>query len=130
MKVLTKWDIQLAKVPFEEDNNIIKKRPVLILDNKVSVILSFKMTSKNPRNNFAGEYKIIEWEKAGLRKPSTVRCSKLLKLNEEYYIKYIGKLQIQDIKNIQIIVKKEFPEYSHLVEKFIPDDEPNFEVIF
>lgn len=42
---LNKWDIWLAKVAFEDEPNIIKNRPVLIIDNTKCLVLSLKITS-------------------------------------------------------------------------------------
>lgn len=65
---MNEWEIWLAKVSFEDNPNVIKNRPVLILQNNTAIFISAKITSHAPRNDFPGEYKIIEWETAGLKK--------------------------------------------------------------
>lgn len=129
-----KWEIWLAKVPFEEDLRKRKKRPVLVLDEDEVIVLSFKLTSHTVRSNYLGEYAIIKWREAGLMKPSVIRCSQLLRLRKRALIRKLGKLQLEDIEGVKGIVKRELPEYSHLVEKlvsndnlFIPDDDPMFD---
>ena len=45
---LNKWDIWLAKIAFEDASDVIKKRPVLILDDLKCLVLSLKITSHSP----------------------------------------------------------------------------------
>lgn len=92
-----KWDVCLADVPFEELPKS-KVRPVVILDKQDVSILGLKMTSKPPR---AGEYTLVQWKKAGLKQPTTVRVSKRLKLPNEKIQKKIGHLTPLDIAGIQ-----------------------------
>lgn len=96
---LVRWDIWLAKVEFEE-NNDFKIRPVLIINNNQCYVLSLKITSHTPRVGQDGGYQIICWEKAGLAKPSTVRISKRITLPAESFIKRIGRLEQIDCDNI------------------------------
>ena len=58
------------------------------------------MTSHPPRHNFPGEYQIIRWVQAGLKKPTTVRISKLLKIQYENIIKVRGRLAETDMLQI------------------------------
>ncbi len=97
---LNKWDIWLAKVAFEDAPDIIKKRPVLILDDMKCLVLSLKITSHSPRGHYKDEYQIIEWEKAGLLKPSTLRISKKLLLPKDSFLTKLGELQPIDKKNV------------------------------
>lgn len=75
---MNEWEIWLAKVSFEDNPNVIKNRPVLILQNNTAIFISAKITSHAPRNDFPGEYKIIEWETAGLKKESTILAFKII----------------------------------------------------
>ena len=130
---MNKWDIWLADVPFEDIEGS-KPRPVLIIDPTNALVTTFKITSHEPRNDPA-EYRVIKWRGAGLTNPSTIRCSKIIALEREDFIKYRGHLQPEDIEGVQEIVGRELPEYSYLVEKFqssdddsfIPDDDPMFD---
>lgn len=92
-----KWDVYLANVPFE-DLPVSKPRPVIILNDMTIVVLCIKMTGQPPRS---GEYVLREWKKAGLRKQTTVRVSKVLKLKPGAFIKRLGALQPIDILEIQ-----------------------------
>lgn len=67
---MRKWEIYLAYVQYEDVPGG-KIRPVLVIDeDTVYPICCLKMTSHPPR---AGEYELIRWQNAGLRKPTTVR---------------------------------------------------------
>ena len=62
---MQKWEIWLAKVRFEDKPNESKLRPVLVIDKEDIYILSFKMTSHEPRQNYFGEYSIKFFKKLG-----------------------------------------------------------------
>lgn len=76
------WEIWQFEFAFEEDPQKTKKRPVIIAAKNSSqeelIVLSVKVTSHPPRKGFQGEVALLDWEKAGLIKPSTARCSKYL----------------------------------------------------
>lgn len=95
------WEIWLANVKFEDDPETTKARPVLVIDSNRVCILSLKITSKPPRNNYYGEYQLLKWKAAGLVKPSTVRISKKLKLFERDFIRKIGRAAAIDIIKIR-----------------------------
>lgn len=101
-----KWEIWLAKVKFEDDLSIVKDRPVLVIDKNTFLFISLKITSHAPRTNCDGEYEIIYWQQAGLRKQSTIRVSKHLDLIESDFIHKIGRLHPQDVLNVQTILEK------------------------
>ena len=91
------WEVFLARVPFE-DLPEEKVRPVLILAEGNGFVECIKMTSKPPRG---GEYPLRFWGESGLKKPTTVRVSKVLRLKATSFIKRIGRLSIADIVEIQ-----------------------------
>lgn len=102
---MQKWDIWLAYVRFEDSPDEAKLRPVLVIDKKDIYILSFKMTSRLPRQNYYGEYPIKYYKDAGLVKPTVVRLSKKLLLLENEFDKRIGRLHPFDINEINKILK-------------------------
>ena len=95
-----RWDIWIAKVKYE-DSEEVKVRPVLIVNGMERCVLSLKITSHTPRESFDGEYQVVEWEKAGLIKPSTIRIGKRIILPEEAFIKKIGRLTDIDRTNVE-----------------------------
>ena len=42
---LNKWDIWLAKIAFEDAPEIIKNRPVLVINNNTFLVLSLKINN-------------------------------------------------------------------------------------
>lgn len=95
---MKKWDVFLANVPFEECIQS-KIRPVVILEiSDTQVIVCLKMTGQPPRQN---EYVLRRWKDAGLHKPTTVRLSKRLVLNQKLILKQIGCLHALDILEIE-----------------------------
>lgn len=94
---MTKWDIYIADVPFEDEPQS-KVRPIIILEASTVLIDSLKMTGQPPR---PGEYVLKKWKEAGLLKPTTVRVSKRLSLKPAALKKRIGSLHPIDIIEIQ-----------------------------
>ena len=106
MADMKRWEIWEADVPFEE-NKGHKKRPVLILSEKEAIVFSLKMTSHDARyHKLEGEYEIMKWEEAGLKKPTVIQCSKRLQLKKEAFtgIQY-GRLAATDIIGIQTMLQ-------------------------
>lgn len=103
-----KWEVWLAEVKFEDDLTQVKRRPVLVVAPDEQYILSLKITSHMPRVNFLDEYSIVRWADAGLKKASTIRCSKRLNLIESDFVHKIGRLHPVDIMNIQNILNEDF----------------------
>lgn len=100
---MRKWDVYLAHVKFEDVEGE-KVRPVLVLeDGTVFPVECLKMTSHEPRY---GEYALVKWHDVGLRKPTTVRIGKVLLLNDEDFIKRIGRLSSIDIFNLDALLNK------------------------
>lgn len=100
---MTRWEIWWANVKFE-DCERVKCRPVLVLDKRISYILSFKITSHSARKRFPGEYEILQWKAAGLEKPSVVRLSKALRLQESDFVGRMGLLSDSDIMAIRSLL--------------------------
>jgi len=102
MTTPSEWEIWSASVKFEEKPGS-KDRPVLVVLPGVDSIISLFITKHQPRSRWAGEYPIQNWEKIGLRRGSTIRISKVLKIKSDDFIHKIGKLQPADILRVQEI---------------------------
>jgi len=92
------WDVWLATVAYE-DRSESSNRPVLILDYQNNSILAIKMTKTLPRDN--NEYRLLDWQAAGLSMPTTVRTHKLLNLRDSDMMRKIGTLSVHDILAMQ-----------------------------
>lgn len=101
---MNRWEIWLATVNYEDNPAISKHRPVLVVAPGKYYILSLKITSHAPRENARLEYALQKWKEAGLSKPSTVRISKRLKLNQSDFVHKIGRLHPTDILSIQNMI--------------------------
>ncbi len=74
------YDVWQLVFEFEDQPGVVKRRPVVIgaVDGEHAVVLAIKVTGHGPRKEFPGEVRILDWEQAGLEKPSVARCSKTL----------------------------------------------------
>lgn len=100
-----KYEIWVAKVYFDDHPDRGKNRPVLILEDNLAFVLSFKITTHAPRNDFPGEYSIVNWRGCGLLKPSTVRTSILLEISHDDFRYKLGDLQEPDVSNMEELLR-------------------------
>jgi mRNA-degrading endonuclease toxin of MazEF toxin-antitoxin module len=93
-----RFEIWLARVYFKDKPNVVKQRPVVVIDTRESSATVAKVTSHTPRDDFEGEVAIENWQEAGLLKPSTIRCSQVYELNYSELLKDkpFGMLQRED----------------------------------
>ena len=99
-----KWEIWLVNMPYEEGIGS-KIRPALVIDPQHSFVLVGKMTSHSPRSSCPYEYQIIDWKKANLNRPTTLRLSKCVKLELSAFVQKVGVLQPIDQVNVRGILK-------------------------
>ena len=93
-----KWEIVLVPFPFT-NLTTNKKRPALIISPdkynvEADVVIIF-ITSKLDLKYRIGDYKIKEWENAGLPKPSMIRM-KFATIDKTIIIKKLGSLSEND----------------------------------
>jgi len=108
--IYKKWDIVL--VPFHfTDLSKTKKRPGLIIsptehNSRGDIVIMF-VTSNLKAFQKLGDYKIKQWKKASLPKPSIVRM-KFATISENIIIKKIGKLDNTDAEKLKTNLFKFF----------------------
>ena len=95
-----KWEIVLVPFPFT-DLTTTKKRPALIIspneyNEKFDVVIAF-ITSKLDLEYRIGDYKIQEWEKSHLPKPSMLRM-KFATIDRSIIRKKLGRLSENAVK--------------------------------
>ena len=93
-----KWDIVLVPFPFT-DLSAVKKRPALIISSNEyneyqDVVVAF-VTSNLATQQRMGDYKIREWEKSNLPKPSMIRM-KFATIDKSIILKTLGRLPEKD----------------------------------
>ena len=99
MRILKeKWSVWYATVRYEEDSSISKDRPVVILDDRTTLCLSLKVTSKEKNDRY--HVRLRQWEAAGLTRPSWVDISKTINVEEKDFISKVGMLDAEDILEI------------------------------
>ncbi|WP_240906732.1 hypothetical protein [Sutterella wadsworthensis] len=100
---------EVWRIPFVFDDqpDVFKFRPVIIggigKGGVELMLLSVKVTSHPPRQGIEGEIPLLDWQAAGLSKPSTARCSKTILVPLSVFVgqrKY-GKLSQRD----QLVVR-------------------------
>lgn len=113
MKSITnynKWDIILVPFPFT-DLTTTKKRPALIVSpaeyNKgLDVVIAF-ITSNLALQYRTGDYKIREWKKSNLPKPSMIRM-KFTTIDKSIIVKKLGRLSEKDVNEFTKSLKEFF----------------------
>ncbi|MCM1025778.1 MAG: type II toxin-antitoxin system PemK/MazF family toxin [Roseburia sp.] len=100
--MMKQWEVWYAEFPYEEDNSIIKVRPVIILnaDNDKLECLSVKVTTHDVRENDEYDTPIIHWAEAGLKQPSVARVSKTMILTVDKFKTKKGDLHPDDIQTV------------------------------
>ena len=99
------YDIYWSDFGYEDNPNLSKIRPVLILSDRSGIPLGAKITKHEPRDITKGtDYLLKDYEEAGLKLPSTVRLSQRRKI---YPIKKIGHISKRDEDEIKKILKGE-----------------------
>ena len=97
---LAPGDIIDAYVYYEDNPCIGKKRPVVVISPERLYVVSLKMTSHPPRTSYPGEYPVADLVQAGLNKPTTVRISKVLKIEYKDIVSFRGRLSDYDLRSI------------------------------
>ena len=95
------------------DKSGSKIRPAVVVKFNDEVIRTFRITSKyeNKSDYIKSQYlEIIDWFKAGLRRPSWIDMVQLYDIdNDGFNIKVIGKLSDRDINRLKEYIRdKEF----------------------
>ena len=99
------WDIWDAWVAYEDDPSLKDKRPVLIYTGTAYAIVGYKIT-RTDRGDEGAEMRIMEWQKAGLDAPSSIRLHKVLPLREEDLVRKRGTLSAGDKLKFQIRISQ------------------------
>ena len=76
------YEVWCIPFVFDDQPGVFKFRPVIIggigKGGVELMLLSVKVTSHPPRQGIEGEIPLLDWQAAGLSKPSTARCSKTI----------------------------------------------------
>ena len=79
-----------------------KDRPVVIINDGIGIDIDvniLRVTTKTPRNEF--DIQLKHWKEAGLKRPSTVRCTKINTIKPGKTMIKVGRLHPEDLKKVQ-----------------------------
>ena len=93
-------EVWFAEFPFEEDESIVKERPVIVLavDDDTCKVLSMKVTSREPYSEF--EITLFDWAKIPLHHESTAVASDVKNIRKSDFRRKIGRLSDNDWNNV------------------------------
>jgi mRNA interferase MazF len=97
----------VVNVPFTNHSGA-KRRPALVVSaaafhRKLPDIIICPISSQ-PRyfgRSRAGDRPLQDWKTAGLRRPSTVRVSKILAVEKNLIARRLGKASAQDLRGVE-----------------------------
>ena len=95
------WEIWLAKVRFDDDPLLYKRRPVVIVGGDSSTLVSLKLTTQSWHPN---SYTVIDWQEAGLTDAAYIRTDKRLQAPDKVFKRKIGRLSKQDVDGLTAIL--------------------------
>lgn len=104
-KSITTFDVVLVAFPFS-DLSRRKQRPCLVLSvvhpkGVPPHVLVAMMTSQLEGVGFPHDLQVNDWKAAGLPKPTLVRISKVVTLEEGLIHKKIGRLSAPDCRKVR-----------------------------
>src|SRR5660397_209235 len=99
-------EVWFAKFPYDEDENQIRLRSVIILDVDVHEVLVVKVAKLDSRKYVDFDLPILYWREAKLEIESITRISQTLYLPRKAFDFKIGDIDEYDLKAIQEPFKK------------------------
>lgn len=107
MTTYERGDIVLVPFPFS-NQTATKKRPAVVISSslyneKTNDIVIIAVTSKVEINTAVGECLIVEWQSAGLLKPSAVKPA-ISTIEQVLVLKKLGSLSANDISSVDLML--------------------------
>ena len=106
MKHPVLYGVYLAKFPFL-DTNESKIRPVIVVGSPVG---DFGITAIVPVSSRlekqSVDHELLNWNEAGLLKPSVARVHRISTITQENLDAYLGRLSEQDVKSLKSALAK------------------------
>jgi mRNA interferase MazF len=88
----------VAKIPFTH-GCASKKRPILVLWLDAADVVAAAVTTAKPRSHF--DVEMTDWQLSGLKRPSTVRLSRLDCLEQSLFVARIGVISPADAEKVK-----------------------------
>lgn len=99
-----KWELWWAYTLFSDASDV-KLRPVIIVESRSDMIPAIELTSHVPRDWLVWQYPLLNWQGAGLSRPSTAVLSSISTIPREALGRRIGRLAYVDIMNIECMLE-------------------------
>jgi mRNA interferase MazF len=109
MTAYKRGDVVLVPFPFSNQTTT-KKRPAVIIssdthNNISSDIVIMAITSQTEKTIGIGECLIVDWQGAGLLKPSAIKPA-ISTIEQTLVLKKLGKLPHQDLMSMDAVLEK------------------------
>jgi mRNA interferase MazF len=92
-------------VPFS-DLSGVKTRPAVVLHVHEGDLVVTPVTGRAPKYNF--EVYVSGWKQAGLKKPSTVQCARVITLSNKVAYRVVGRLLPPDWRRVLHMTNNRF----------------------
>lgn len=101
------WEIWHARFNYSGSSGY-KFRPVIIVGINPDGSLAMMITSATNKLHLEHDYPILDWQRAGLEKPSIARVDRIAQIPPNYLgtAQKIGQLSERDIANISVLLTK------------------------
>ena len=96
-------DIVLIGFPHTSQSEMAKRPALVIYDSADNDLLLARITSQ--RYTSQSDYRIIDWQDAGLILESYIRLGKLATIEKKYVLRLLGRLQKQEQDKVLSILK-------------------------
>ena len=117
---MVKYDVIFVDFPHRQHDGTSSKYPAVVLEGNKLAHLAAQVTSRVDKYNSFSDYKIKDWEEAGLFKPSVARLGQQEAFSDDIVINKIGHLSDDDIAGIEEILNKD--------ESLNESSDPHFQV--
>lgn len=99
------WDVWHARFNYDGGQGY-KYRPVIIVGTKEDGALVMMVTSSTNKLHLEHDYLLLDWEVAGLRKPSIARIDRIAEVPVSYFgaAGRIGRLSSRDVEGMASIL--------------------------
>lgn len=108
MSELSRYAIVIALMSFE-DGSGDKKRPVMVVKFNDETLMVLKITSQFEHKSEMIQkqyFEIIDWFKAGLKKPSWIDTVRYYEIDNKYEFTVLGHLTERDIERFKVFIRE------------------------
>jgi len=97
-------DIVLIGYPHTDLKGVSKRPAIVLFDSGDQDVLVARVTTQEYMSDV--DYRILDWEKAGLLAESYVRLHKQATIEKRYIVRKLGTLGAEEIERVKSILRK------------------------